>query len=298
MGIGISFGSKKNTTTGKSNIDKTVDSVQSQTGSSTQSGTTTQTGVQNTTQNQAGKTSQLGTQDQTQQGTTTGRQTGTTTTLGADVQGALSDRVKALLGSGVSDQNISALSEMISGREMLDVDTLVSQAVGAARNRGEQTLQEQNSAFGNRAGGSSTTNSMAALLAQRGRNDLEASLAGVAADTRLKAESVVNDQINTAAGAQGAVAGIAGQLAGVLKGAETTVDMTTLADEISKLTGKTGQIAANTSTGTQSTESSNTTQQLLNMIQSLVSRGSEHTVGSESMTQQNKSGGFGLSLGL
>src|SRR3546814_15535664 len=68
-------------------------------------------------------------------------------------------------------------------RSLRDFDpvSFVNDSVAAARNRGEQTLQASNSALGSAIGGTAADNPMAAFLAQRGSNDLAATLAGVRA---------------------------------------------------------------------------------------------------------------------
>lgn len=299
MAFGISFGSKKQSGTGTSTIDKTTNLSGTQQNQSTQSGqtNTSTTGTTNTSQNQQGST--LNTQDQTNRGQTTGRQTGTVTSLGQDVQDALSERVSAVLGRGITDSSLDALSAAVGDRVgSFDADSFVSGIVGQARNRGEQTLQEQGSAFGSVAGGTANTNSMVALLAQRGRNDLEANIAGIEAQARAQAEGITNQNLQTAAGVQTGLAGIGEALAGTLKGATSTTDMTSLTDEINQLIGKSGGISNQNTTGTQTQNQNTSTTQFLEELANLITNQTSRETGSEVSTQKGKSGGFGLSLGF
>jgi hypothetical protein len=299
MGIfGISLGSKKSSGSGTSSIDKTTDLTGSQQSTSTQQGTTnTSTTNQGmTSTSQQGATNQ--TQDSTTRGQTTGRTTGTTTTLGQDVQDALSSKVQQILAGGITDANIAQLSNMISGRSGFDSDSFVSGIVDNARNRGEQTLQESNSAFAARAGGTANTNSMAALLAARGRNDLESNLAAIQSQAQAQAEQIQNQNLSTAVQAQSGVAGLAQGLADTLKGGTTSVDMTQLSDEIQQLIGKTGGISSQTGTEATSQTQDSTTNQLLTQIANILTQQTQKETGTEVQTQKGKNGGFGISLGL
>ena len=298
MAFGISFGSKKNTAITDSTIKKDTTLTGSQdtakVGSTEQFQSTNQSGTSTT----SGATSQTGTQNQSTTGTETGRQTGTTTTLGADVQQALSDRVQAILSSGLTDSNLTSLSNQIAGRTSFDPNAAVAAITGQARNRGEQTLQEQNSAYAARVGGTPDTNSMAALLAQRGRNDLEANVAGVEADARMKMEGVANQNLSTAAGASGAMADFATQLGGLLKGGTTTTDMSTLSNQIQQLLGNTTQTGTNTESSANQQNQTSQMSQLLQELANVLTNQKESTVGTENSKTTNKQSGGGFSLGF
>lgn len=298
MIFGISLGAKKQSSSGSSTIDKTTDltGTQSSTNTSQGSTSTSQTGTSSTSQ--TGTTSGLTTQDNITSGTGTQQQTGTTTTLGADVQSALSDRVKALLGQGVSEAAMTQLNEAILGRNGFNVDQFVQDQVTAARNRGEQTLQEQNSAFNSGVGGTASTNSMAALLAQRGRNDLEASLAGIAADSRIKGESVANENLQTSVGAASGVTNMSAELLAALKGATATTDMTSLTSQIEQLIGKGSNIGLTTQTGVEQTSQNQQTNQLLTEIANILTNQRQHETGTETQKVKGSSGGAGISFGI
>lgn len=293
MAFGISFGKKKQSSSTNATLTKNTTLAGEQqtatTGMQSSTGSTSTTGSQSTTQ--SGTT----TQNQTQSGTESGRQTGTTTTLGADVQAALSDRVKAILAGGVGNDSINALSSAIAGRtNSFNPDSAVANIVAGARNRGEQTLQESNSAFASRVGGTANTNSMAALMAARGRNDLEANLAGIEGQARLQAEQTANQNLTAASGAQGQVAEIAAQLGSVLKGGSTSVDMTTLTNQIQNLLGTS---ATSQTSNTVSQEQQQTAMtQLLAQLSNVLTNQTENVLGTEVSKTKGKSSGGGLSL--
>jgi hypothetical protein len=296
MAFGLSFGKKKSSSEGTATIDKLTDLTGSQQSTSTQSGVTDTSTLGQTNSQQAttGATSQ--TQDSLTSGSTTGRTTGTTTTLGGDVQDALADRIKSILSGGVTDENISKLSSQISGRSDFDEAAFVSGIVGQARNRGEQLLQEQNSAFGSNVGGVASTNSMAALMAQRGRNDLDANLAGIEAQAAATAAGINNQNIQTSVSAQTGMAGIAQALATALKGGTTTTDMTQLTDEIQQLIGKTGGITQQNVVGSETQQQNTQTNQLLQQISDVLTQQSTQETGTETQKMKGKSGGFGISI--
>lgn len=298
MILGLSFGKKKTTTDQTSDVNKTDTLVGSQSQATTgfnQSNTaTTSTGNQSTTGTTTGST----TTNQQQQDTGTQRQTGTTTTLGADVTEGLSAAVKSLLAGGINDANIASLSNMIAGRAGFDADSMVSNIVTGARTRGEQELQERNASIQSAVGGTDITNSMAALLAERGRNDLESNLAGIEGAARAQAEGIANQNLQAGVAAQGSLADQAAGLGSVLKGAETTVDMATLTDQISQLLGTQGttqNVSQNTATA--ETQNTATTQLLAELVNALTNQ-QQTTVGTEHTKGTQKGSGGGLSLNI
>lgn len=295
MAFGLSFGAKKQSSTTNTTLDKDVltntaqtqgtQSAQTQTGSTSSTGTQSQTGTSLNTGTQSGSTK--GQQSQS----------GTTTTLDQSVSTALADRVKQILGGGITDSSIADLSNAIAGRtNSFNASQFVADTVTAAKTAGEAELQESNSKYQSAIGGSAATNSMAALLAQRGTNDLNASLAGIRANATAQAEDIANKNLTTAAGVQGQLADIAAGLTGQLKGATTTTDMTTLTDELSKiLNTQAGSTAQQTQTSEQQTSQMT---QLLNQLQTLLGASSESTNLTSTEKVKGKSSGGGASLAI
>lgn len=298
MILGLSFGKKKQTSNNKTEIDKleTALSNESKNTTGTRSGTSTSTTTGN--QTTTGTTTGSSTMNQQQADRGTQSQTGTTTTLGADVQAGLSNAVKSLLAGGVNDANIANISNMIAGRSGFNADQFVADTVLGARTRGEQTLQETNAARESAIGGTAGTNSMAALLANRGRNDLEANIAQITAATQAQAQGIVNQNLAAAVGAQGSLSEQAAGLGQTLKGATTTVDQKTLTDQLSQLLGtQTQQTAMNQNVASSQTQNTATTE-LLSEILNAITSGTNRTVGTETSKGVNKISGGGASLSL
>jgi hypothetical protein len=298
MIIGLSFGAKKEKSKSTTDVNKTENLVSNQSQATTgfQSGTsaTSSTGSQTTT----GTTENVTTTNQQQNDRGTQSQSGTTTTLGADVTSALSEAVKSIIGGGINPQNIAMLSDMIAGRSGFDPDAMVAGTMANARTRGEQTLQEQSAARESAIGGTAATNSMAALLAARGRNDLESNLAGVEAQTRAAAEGIANANLAAGVGAQGAITDMAGGLGQTLKGATTTVDMTTLTDQISQLLGQQGATST-VNQNVQTAEQQNTaTTQLIQELVNALTNQTATTVGTEKTESKGSKIGGGVSVGI
>lgn len=292
--LGLSFGSKKQTTnqSGTGTTITDMSGTQNQTSSQNQSSTTSSSGSTSQSSLVSGQT----TQNQSQAQTGTQRQTGTVTSLGQDVIDALSGATRDVLAGGVNADSIARLTSMIDGRTQFDANSFVNDTVDAARNRGEQQLQEQNSTFQSQVGGSAGTNSMAALLAQRGRNDLESNLAGIRAQAVGQAEQIQNANLGAVLEAQTGIAGIGAALAEAAKGGQTTTDMTSLTDQLSQLIGKDTNLQSSRQSGT-SNETS-TTNQLLTQIAQLLTSQHTNEKTTENITGTTKSGGFGISLGI
>ena len=298
MILGLSFGKKKQTSNNKTEIDKLETALSNESKNTTGTRNTTSSSTTTGTQTTTGTTTGSSTMNQQQADRGTQSQTGTTTTLGADVQAGLSNAVMSLLAGGVNDANIANISNMIAGRSGFNADQFVADTVLGARTRGEQTLQETNAARESAIGGTAGTNSMAALLANRGRNDLEANIAQITAATQAQAQGIVNQNLAAAVGAQGSLSEQAAGLGQTLKGATTTVDQQTLTDQLSQLLGsQTQQTAMNQNVASSQTQNTATTE-LLTEILNAITSGTNRTVGTENSTGTNKISGGGLSLSL
>src|SRR3546814_10322157 len=78
---------------------------------------------------------------------------------------------------------------------------------------------------------------MAALLAQRGSNDLAATLAGVRASATQTAAEIARGNVATAAGVNQNTAGTVAEIGNLLKGATTTTSQQSLEEQIAALVG-------------------------------------------------------------
>jgi len=296
--FGISFGSKTQNTNSNTTMKKDETGTQSQltntqgtqTGSTSTQGTQSQSTAQQTNQNQS-------TAQQTS-GSETGRQTSTTTSLGADVTAQITDSLKSILSGGVNGSNIASIANMISGASGFNADAMVRGIVTGARNTGEQQLQESQSARESQIGGTAGTNSMAALLANRGRNDLEANLAAIEGQAVAQSQQIANQNLSTAVGAQGSLVEQGSQLGSVLKGATTTSDVSTLTNQLQELLGQTGTTGSQTGqSNTQSSEQQQSIQLISQLVDALTNQTSS-TVGYENTVGKVKSSGGGVSLSL
>src|SRR3546814_20789217 len=84
---------------------------------------------------------------------------------------------------------------------------------------------------------------MAALLAQRGSNDLAATLAGVRASATQTAAEIARGNVATAAGVNQNTAGTVAEIGNLLKGATTTTSQQSLEEQITALVGsQTGNV--------------------------------------------------------
>src|SRR3546814_11854942 len=89
-----------------------------------------------------------------------------------------------------------------------------------------------NSALGSAIGGTAADNTMAALLAQLGSNDLAATLAGVRASATQTAAEIARGNVATAAGVNQNTAGTVAEIGNLLKGATTTTSQQSLEEQI------------------------------------------------------------------
>lgn len=298
LGLGFSFGSKKketNTTSSGTKLETllgtentTTTGAKSSTGTSSSQGTSSTTGTQTNTGNQTQNTS----------GQETGKQSSTTTTLGGDIQQAISDRVKALLGGGINDQSMTALSSAITGAGNFNPADYVKSAVDSATFSGRQAQQEQQSAIQSAIGGTAGTNSMAALLAQRGEAQFQDTLSKTRNEAAATAAGINNQNIGAIAGASNAVTSQADALAQVLKGATTTSDVTTLTSQIQQLLGQNTTQQANTQNTATSEQQQTQTMDLISQIVNALTNKTQTTVANETTNTKEKSSGFGISASL
>lgn len=298
MILGLSFGKKKQSSTTSGVVAKdeaiTGSQQQSTTGLQQSQSSSVSSGTQSSSQvsDVTNRTNQM----QTDRGSQTTR--GTTSTLDAATASGLSSAVQRLLAGGINDANIANLSNMIAGVTGFNPETMVAGIVDGARGRGERELQERNAAIQSAVGGTDTTNSMAALLAQQGRNSLERNIAEITAQATGQAEQIRNANLMTGVQAQGGLAEQAAGLGGVLKGAQTTVDQATLTDQLSQLLGTQNQsgVTAGTQVSTQQQETA-TTQLIQELLSALTSQ-QTNSIGTENSTTRGKSSGGGLSISL
>jgi hypothetical protein len=298
MILGLSFGKKKqsSTTSGTVTKDENVTGSQQQSTTGLQQSQSSSTSTSNQTSSQLTDTTSRTNQSQTDRGSQLTR--GTTTTLDAGTTTGLSSAVQRLLAGGINDANIASLSNMIAGVTGFNPEAMVSGIVDGARGRGERELQERNAAIQSTVGGTDTTNSMAALLAQQGRNSLERSIAEITAQAVGQAETIRNQNLAAGVGAQGAMAEQAAGLGGILRGAVTTVDNQTLTDQLSQLLGTQNQSGSMTGSQSGTQQQDTQTTQLLQELLNALTTQNTNSIGTENSTTRGRTSGGGLSISL
>lgn len=298
FGLGFSFGSKKEKST--TNTTGTKDEVsfgsssQNTQGTQTQTSQSSSTGSSSTTGNQT--TVNSGTQSTA--GTEAGQVKSTTTTLASDVQAALTQQIKSILGGGAGANAMESLNTSLATMQDFNAADYVKQAIDSARYAGEQGLQEQQSLYQSNIGGTAGTNSMAALLAARGRSDLESKISTIGNEAAATAAGIVNQNAQTAAGASSSLTAQAEALASVLKGATTTTDQTTLTNQIQQLLNQqTGQTANSQSTQT-AEQNQSSAMTIISQLVDALTKNTTNTTATESSTTIGKKSGFGISASI
>lgn len=282
MAFGISFGSKKEKGSTTTNVNKTETQDQTQTGTQTTTGLTQQSGT-SATQTQ-GATTQSGATT----GSTIGQQTTTqqATQFSEPVLSSLESTVQSLLGT------LPGAPSQMEGT--FDHDQFVQGGVDAASSKIQGDLESSlNSIFDN-FGGRDDQNSMATLLANRGRSDAQASIAGVRSQLEGQAQEIEKNRFLANLQGVGQQEGFLTQVLDALKGGRAA---TTGETQTAEQTAGTSQ-QAGTTTGSETTQTAQT--QLQQTIEQLLQHlnGTTTTVGTEATKSKGSSGGFGLGLSI
>lgn len=282
MAFGISFGSKKEKGTSLTNVNKTETQDQTQTGIQTTQGATSTTGQSSTSTTGA----------TTQTGATTGSTTGQQTTQQQATQ--FSEPVLSSLESTVQ----SLLGTLPGSPSQLDNnfnhEAFVQGGTEAAASKIQTDLESSLNSIFDQFGGRDDQNSMATLLANRGRSDAAASIAGVRSQLEGQAQEIERNRFLANLQGVGQQEGFLTQVLDALKGGRAATTGTT---QTAEQTAGTSQ-QAGTTAGTETTQMSQ--QQLTQQIQALLQQlqGTTTTVGTEATKSTGKSGGFGLGLSI
>lgn len=292
MALGISFGKNKTKTNSTTKVDKTENTSGTQQTTGVKGATQTQQGTSQSTgtQQQTGSTSQVGTNAQT--GTTTQQQQQTSSLFGGEVlaglEGAVNDLLKSTGGAALAPGQV----------DDFDSEKFIAGGMAAATARQESLLDEMFGGLGDSIGGTVGSNSMQALLAQRGVSDANANLAGTQSELAKTAAQIEASNLQANTGAQGQSQGFLTQLLGALKGGQQTTTGTATGTETQAGTQtQTGTSQQNTSQ--QQSEQTSQVSNLIELISQLVNTDQmTHTVGTEKTkgSQSKAGGGFGLSL--
>lgn len=290
MALGLSFGTNKTKTNQTSTVDKTETTNQVQDGTKSSTGTTSTTGSTSQTGTTTGSQQQSSTTDTKQTGTTTGQTSQSSSLFSDPVLSSLEDAVQALLG-----QTMGGVKTTVGD---FDPMSFVQNGLAAARSTAEGDLASQINQTISATGGSTSNNSMAALLANRLRTDTASQLAGVEANLNSQAQSIVRDNTLAANTIDATQQGFIANLLSALKGGTATQTGT---EAQQTATSGSQQNTGATATSEQSSQQQNTqstqTTQMLEIIQQLLS-GTTRTQGTETTTGTTSKSGGGLSLSL
>lgn len=288
MAFGLSFGTKKQTTDSTSNINKTENTNQQQTGTNTSSGTST------SNSNSSGTSSTVGQQTTSQTGSqqTTGTQTGTT----KQTTSAFSDSTLSAIEKAVGD-----LFGKVGGGAPISAfnkEGFIADGVGAATRDILSGLDSNVNQLTTNLGGTSGSNSMAALLENRMRGDAAAEVQGVRTNLTAQAEQIARDNILAQTQVAGQDQGFLGNLLAALKGGQVTTTGTESSTTAQNQTNQTSGTQTNSEqTQQQQTQQQVQTQQLIEMMEQLL-KGTTNTVGTETTKGTTKQSGGGFSLAL
>lgn len=296
MGFGLSFGTSKTNTTQNTNYNKATTGTQSGTENTSSTNTSNTTGSQNT----SGSTT--GTQQQQQQNSSSGSTTNQNTSTGAQSSfsaGTASDietSIRNLLG-GIGAGG-STIADATAKLNSFDPAKFISDTVAGAKGTIQSNLDASTGQLFDNIGGTSSTNSMAALLAGRLNNDAASSLAGVQSQAESTAAGIEQGNLAGTVGAITSQQGLAPALIQALKGGNVTSSQSDLAQQIQALTGaNTGTTSSSEQSQQDQTSSSSTIATLTQLIQQLMNTTGTETGTSNSTGTEKKSGG-GFSLGF
>jgi len=301
MGIlGLSFGSKKQSSSTDSTINKIEEGLQT----GTESTTGTKTGTSSTSQ--SGATTSTGqstsSQQQNQTTSTTGTEKTTSTTSNLDqatkdtLIGAVNQLASQVLGPGGDRQ---VISNQIEGLDF-DVNSYVANTMQAARADASSNLDDTLGQLFSRIGGGEGTNSAASLLANKARNLTASNLAGIEANARKTGAEILQGNLNSSSSAlaQSGGAALLPALASVLKGAETTTQGETVIQQLAQLLGQTTGTTQTSEAGTSLAQSQTVSaEDIAQQVASLLSQSSKTTATEASKTKGKSSGG-GISLSI
>lgn len=292
MGLGISFGKKKQSSTTNSTLTKNEQTNQQQTSDKSSTSTQSQTGYQSGSATGTSSTTQQDLQSQQSTKGSTGQQM--TQLFSDQALGGLEAAVASLFG-GV-DKSAGVTDAAIDSMGGFDAAGYVDSSVRAAQSAEQAGLDQIFGGLEDRIGSSLGNNSMAALLAARAQGDSAARVEGVRAQATGQAQEIQrNNALGSVQAAQQQNATLNAFLE-TLKGG-TGVTSTTGTETATGTT--TGTQTGTTQTAEQNQQTSQQTSitQLTEMLNQLLS-GTVATVGTENTKTKGKTSGGGLSLSL
>jgi len=296
MAFGISFGKNSTKTDSTTTVNKTENRDESGTQSTAGAKSSSTTGSQ----------SSSGTSDSTtsQQNTNSGQTTGTGSQVeqsirelfSSGIMGNLEAAAQRLLGT-VED----SVSRTAAGMNQLggfDPQQFVAQGMEGATGRIDSQLDEAVGSLFSSIGGTSGSNSAAALLEQRLQSDAASQLAGIESQLTAQGQDILRQNITASQGLGNSQNALLDSILGVLRGATETTTGTSETTTSEATTGtqtQTGQ--QSTATQQDTTTQQDTVETMLEQILKTLT-GTVNTQGTENTKGKvtEKGGGFGLSI--
>lgn len=296
--LGLSFGTKKQSGTQDTTLNKTTQQQQAQSENKKESTTGgSQTSSQVSNQSAGTSSTDSLTQGQQSQSSQTA-QTGKSQTFSDSILAMLESSVANALSGQHGNAGTKSAEQALGQMGGFDIDSFVNNSVNAAASQQKQQFDSAIGQLSSAAGGTDGTNSMMALLAQQMAQSNAANLEGVRANAIQTGQGILAQQV--AAGNTVSAQGndVLSQLLTALKGGTTQTTAT------GQETGTT-QVAQSQSNNTATTESSQQQanqqtqmfQDVISLISSLLS-GTQMEQGTENVKTTGKSSGFGISAGI
>ena len=291
------FGLTGSKTKSKTSTDATKKEILAQSGSeatnSSTAGSQEQTS-QTTNQSQGTTaTNQAGTELSNRINSTVG--TGTQTTLDSGLVTKATSTASTLLDS--LGLNINSLNTGVNDlSKPFDKESFVNSAVKQAEGFQATRLDELLGSAFNSIGGTDATNSMAALLSERARNDASANVAGVRVNAQQTAEEIARQNLSVASGVSAqSNSGFLTDLINAIKGGQTqTSQAESGTDSASANTTSTGSTSASESSSGTSAQQSVSLETVASLVNSLLNSQTDTTL---KEVVKAKGSSLGVSLG-
>lgn len=271
--LGSLFGDNKNTNQSENSATSTTEA---QTNKTSLDATTTQNTTQTQQSNQA--SNQASTQDVN--GLTTEQQTGALTRLDATTLDLLTQAVQKGLGSDNDLQVLrQRMSELSGNTPAFDSEGYINSIMSSARNDVAGQVESATGSVQGRVGANGRSNSAAALLEAKIKNQGAATLAGIQGDAQAKAEELSRARQESTTGqitnlAAQTDAGSANLLNALLSAKESQTSVGTTAQNQNTVGSTSGTTVGNTATQNQVTEN-----QSQDQVQAVASTSASRTKG-------------------
>lgn len=292
MGLGISFGKKKQSSSTSGTLTK--DETTNQNTTATKAGTQSSTNSTNATSASQGASSTNQTGVVANEQVSGSAVESISKSFSDKTQTGLESLVENLLG-GAGRSGLAADSAIrdLSG---FDTNSFVNDTVEGARGRIQSDEDRALNGLADRIGSAEGNNSMAMLLSNRVRGDSASTLAGVRSNAVAQGQTIARENAMARVSAAGSESGFLGSLLAALKGGQQSQSQVGAESQSGTQTSNTAGTTATTESNQQS--SIGTEDSVLTEVLNQLLTGRTQSIGTEDSKTKGKSGGFGLSLGL